>query len=231
MTTKRVTVPFDRKTRLQRHRKQRLARLKPGNETSGHTMAKRGATSTSARPAIWAHNADGRMCVKPAREVTPWQIAQNLPNPRSPFDVAKWRQALDNLPDQPLVKSLLHEIQHGVALGYQGPTLPHCHPNHQSTIEFSLPVVQELNRELGLLRKVGPFTSPPSPRFVGSPLGAIPKKHSNPQRYRIIHDLSWPGPINQRSHLLRTFTLQLRHTRPSHQPHQTRGPCSIDGET
>jgi len=41
--------------------------------------------------------------------------------------------------------------------------------------------------------KPGLLLNPPFPHFVGSPLGAIPKKHSNPPRYRLIHDLSWPS--------------------------------------
>ena len=38
----------------------------------------------------------------------------------------------------------------------------------------------------------GPFLSPPTRNFVGSPMGAVPKKRSNPLKYRVIHDLSWP---------------------------------------
>ena len=36
----------------------------------------------------------------------------------------------------------------------------------------------------------GPFNFPPFETFVGSPLGAFPRKRSN--KYRVIHDLSWP---------------------------------------
>ena len=32
--------------------------------------------------------------------------------------------------------------------------------------------------------------------FTGSPLGAIPKKHSAPVKWRIIHDLSWPAGLS-----------------------------------
>jgi hypothetical protein len=38
--------------------------------------------------------------------------------------------------------------------------------------------------------KAGPFTHPPFSTFVGSPLGAFPRKRS--ERYLVIHDLSSP---------------------------------------
>ena len=37
------------------------------------------------------------------------------------------------------------------------------------------------------------FLSPPSSNFVRSPMGANPKKHSQPVKWRIINDLSWPA--------------------------------------
>ena len=45
-------------------------------------------------------------------------------------------------------------------------------------------------------RKVGPFLTPPFENFTGSPLGVIPKKHSAPVKWRIIHDLSWPTGLS-----------------------------------
>jgi len=37
-----------------------------------------------------------------------------------------------------------------------------------------------------------PFLSSPTRNFVGSLMGAVPKKCSNPLKYRVIHDLLWP---------------------------------------
>lgn len=54
-------------------------------------------------------------------------------------------------------------------------------------------VIKEPTRDLNMHRKAGPFLTPPFTRFVRSPLDAIPKKHSTPQRFRVIHDLSWPS--------------------------------------
>ena len=132
------------------------------------------------------------MCVNPAVGRTPWQIAHNLPEPWSPFPVAKWRAALTNHPDRDFVNELLHDITHGVDLGYTGTPHSHCYPNHLSTLDASEYVITELTRELDLNRMAGPFLLPPSQTFVGSPIGAVPKKRSHPLKFRIIHDLSWP---------------------------------------
>lgn len=51
----------------------------------------------------------------------------------------------------------------------------------------------EIECELDLNHKVGLFLAPPFQHFTGSPLGAIPKKHSASVKWRIIHDLSWPA--------------------------------------
>lgn len=47
-----------------------------------------------------------------------------------------------------------------------------------------------LQSELAAGRIIGPFSSPPCPNFVSSPLGVIPKKE--PGSFRVIHDLSLP---------------------------------------
>ena len=57
-------------------------------------------------------------------------------------------------------------------------------------------MARENERELELNRKVGPFLAPPFQHFTGSPLGAIPKEHSDPVKWRIIHDLSWPTGLS-----------------------------------
>lgn len=44
----------------------------------------------------------------------------------------------------------------------------------------------ELERELGLGRKIGPFLTPSAKNFVRSPMGAIPKKRSKPIQWCII---------------------------------------------
>ncbi|KAJ1154308.1 hypothetical protein NDU88_007061 [Pleurodeles waltl] len=51
-------------------------------------------------------------------------------------------------------------------------------------------VVQEkLEKERQLGRVAGPFTQPPLPNFIVSPLGIVPKKEQG--KYRLIHHLSF----------------------------------------
>ena len=63
--------------------------------------------------------------------------------------------------------------------------------NHPSATANLAPVAQELERELSLNRKAGPFLAPTFSNFVWFPMDAIPKKHSQPPKWRIINDLSW----------------------------------------
>ena len=65
--------------------------------------------------------------------------------------------------------------------------------NHRSATANPAPVAQELERELSPNSKAGPFLPPTFSNSVWSPMGAIPKKHLQPPKWRIINDLSWPA--------------------------------------
>ena len=45
-------------------------------------------------------------------------------------------------------------------------------------------VARELEREISLKHKIGPFLVPPFKNFVGSPMGAIPKKLGTPAKWK-----------------------------------------------
>lgn len=108
-----------------------------------------------------------------------------------------WRSCLWAHSDTDFVNDLLHDIEFGVRIGYQPVSRDYqIHTNHLSAILNPEPVAREIERELDLNRKVGPFLTPPFENFTGSPLGAIPKKHSAPVKWRIIHDLSWPAGLS-----------------------------------
>ena len=88
---------------------------------------------------------------------------------------------------------MLNDIEYGVRIGFHNERTPLISSNHFSALSNPEPVAKELERELFFFnRKAGPFLAPPSSHFVGSPMGAIPKKHSQPVKWRIINDLSWP---------------------------------------
>ena len=95
-------------------------------------------------------------------------------------------------PDQTFVEELLTGIDNGVRIGFTGNRYSHISDNHLSATSNPGAIAMELERELRLNRKIGPFLSPPFKNFVGSPMGAVQKKRSSPVRWRIINDLSWP---------------------------------------
>ena len=62
--------------------------------------------------------------------------------------------------------------------------------NHPSIIANLSVASEMIQKELYLGRVAGPFSAPPFPNLVVSPLGLIPKKE--PGKFHIIHDLSFP---------------------------------------
>jgi len=77
----------------------------------------------------------------------------------------------------------------GVNIGFSGTRNSHVYDNHLSATTNPEAVARELERELSLHRKIGPFLTPPFTNFVGSPMGTIPIKRSMPTNWCIIHDL------------------------------------------
>ena len=84
----------------------------------------------------------------------------------------------------------MHYTKFGVPIGYNGPRISRVHKNWNSAYKYGSAVKQVLLYDVQKGRKAGPFNFPPFETFVGSPLGAFPRKRSN--KYRVIHDLSWP---------------------------------------
>jgi len=81
-----------------------------------------------------------------------------------------------------LANDLLHDIRSGVNIGFSGNRYSQIYDNHLSASTNPEAVARELERELCLNRKIGPFLTPPFANFVGSPMGAIPKKRSMPMK-------------------------------------------------
>jgi hypothetical protein len=97
---------------------------------------------------------------------------------------------LSHHPDKPLVSKLLQYLDEGVPILYDGPNFNRVCPNWKSVNTFNDAVKKMLVEDVQLGRKSGPFSYPPVPNFVGSPLGAFEKKRTG--KIRVIHDLSWP---------------------------------------
>ena len=94
-------------------------------------------------------------------------------------------------PDQSFVNTIIDYAVHGVPIGYTGPREFRECVNWPSARQYRTAVEASIEKDVKKGRKLGPFATPPSENFVGSPMGAFPKKHSV-NKYRVIHDLSWP---------------------------------------
>jgi hypothetical protein len=79
-------------------------------------------------------------------------------------------------------------IEQGVPILYNGPELTCISPNWRSTLTFKAEVIANIEQDLSLGRKSGPYIDIPCSNFRSSPLGAFAKKRSG--KVRLIHDLS-----------------------------------------
>lgn len=92
--------------------------------------------------------------------------------------------------DEEKLRVLQEGFSYGFHLGCTDFPSSKVSRNHKSAVEHPS-VIQDFiaqGRELG--RIAGPFPSPPFTQFVSSPLGVVPK--SEPGKFRVIHDLSFP---------------------------------------
>lgn len=114
----------------------------------------------------------------------------------SPFNIDTWKAYLAYHPDGEFRSTLLDYLINGAPLGYTGPRNFRVHNNWKSVYKLNNEVKASIDKDVRLGRKAGPFPVPPLKHFVGSPMGAFLRKHSN--KVRVIHDLSWPpsGAIN-----------------------------------
>ena len=112
---------------------------------------------------------------------------------KSPFYdyIHNWYKYLSDHPDPKFTEYIVNGICKGVDIGYTGPRRARVHDNWPSVSKYNQAVSKVLTNDVVRGRKAGPFATPPFKNFVGSPMGAFPKKHS-PDKYRVIHDLSWP---------------------------------------
>ena len=106
------------------------------------------------------------------------------------FNISYLETHLSNHPDKEFVNKLLNSAKYGVDIGYTGPRNYRESKNWPSAYKYKEAVRKSITKDVERGRKLGPFSHPPFEAFIGSPMGAFPKKRSD--KYRIIHDLSWP---------------------------------------
>ena len=98
---------------------------------------------------------------------------------------------LSSYHDRTFVTHILNCIDNGVNIGFTGLRTFRCSPNWSSCNVFHSDVYNSIQSDVALGRKLGPFPCPPTSTFMGSPMGAFAKRR-NPEKVRVIHDLSWP---------------------------------------
>ena len=110
----------------------------------------------------------------------------------TPVHAARLLQLLqESRYDPSLTKDIWHGFTYGFSICFQGDLSDRPVPCNHPSLLANLPIATEMiAHELSLGRIAGPFTLPPFPDFVISPLGLIPKKEQG--TFRLIHDLSFP---------------------------------------
>lgn len=110
--------------------------------------------------------------------------------PRTPVNVELLESYLEGHPDPHFVTSLCSGLREGFRIGHSGPRTPSFYPNLRSANLHPDILEQNLLTEVLNGHTAGPFPSPPFKHFHISPLGLVPKKHSN--KWRTIFHLSYP---------------------------------------
>ncbi len=114
----------------------------------------------------------------------------------SPLNYQFWVDNFSSCPDQELKDTVFSGLTEGVDIGCQGLLNGGIHPNWPSVHEYYQEVSKSIHSNVSIGRVVGPWTSPPCPQFIASPLGAF--ERANTGKVRTIHDLSYPpgGAVN-----------------------------------
>lgn len=110
------------------------------------------------------------------------------------LNLALFEHHLTNHPDTSFANRVLDHLTNGARIGYTGSRCARVRKNWPSAINNIQAVAAIIHDDVRRGRKVGPFPTPPFATFVGSPMGAIPKKLSD--SVRIVHDLSFPPGVS-----------------------------------
>ena len=107
----------------------------------------------------------------------------------TPLRLLQFKDELKLHPDPHWVSDILHGIEYGVQLGYNGPRHQRVSRNLRSAQEHPTVIDDELTKEMTAQRIAGPFDNPPLPRLQCSGVGVVPK---NTGGWRMIMHLSAP---------------------------------------
>ena len=108
----------------------------------------------------------------------------------TPVHVRTLAALLTHHPNPHFVNYLTTGFQFGFSTGHSGLQAAHRAPNLQSALAHPQVITDYLQQEGVAGHTAGPFSTPPLPNFIVSPLGAVPKKRSG--KWRLIMHLSHP---------------------------------------
>ena len=115
------------------------------------------------------------------------------PSARTPLILDAWTKVLAGHPNPEEVNFVLHTIQHGACINFEGDRdIGSCAPNLASTKSDPAFIDQYIHEEIKAGRMFGPFDVPPFPNFRASPVGLVPKDSSG---WRLINHLSFGGDM------------------------------------
>ena len=107
----------------------------------------------------------------------------------TPIHVDALEDALRGHPNPSFVLKLCSDLRSGARLGYDGPRQSKF-SNLKSAIDNPTIVSNNLAKEVAYGHTAGPFTNPPFANLQVSPIGIVPKKHSD--KFHTIFHLSFP---------------------------------------
>jgi hypothetical protein len=105
----------------------------------------------------------------------------------TPINVTKLEEVLREHPDPAFVARLCSFFRTGADIGFTGPRIARFSKNLPTALAQPDIVSENLTKEVAFGRVGGPFPTPPFPNLQVSPIGLVPKKHSN--KFRTIFHL------------------------------------------
>ncbi len=121
-------------------------------------------------------------------------VIQETDSKLAPY-IQFWKDNLVSY-DKELTDTILHDIEHGVNIQYQGKGHQFITPNWPTSQKHHSQVSEFIDSSVKSGRVEGPLGCLPEV-FHGHPLGAVPKRNSS--QVRIIHDLSYPSETSTNS--------------------------------
>lgn len=130
------------------------------------------------------------------------------------LDIRHWSQFLDLYPNQAFAAQLHGALQHGVKLGYSG-LLCNAPRLEVANLPMDSNDVDHLHREIQAHLQEGHLCQVNNPSSIGlvcSPVGVVPKPHSDKRRtiYHLSH-LCKPGSGEHLMETVASFTQPLEH--------------------